>query len=151
MAPFWFLNHGCDLCVRCGHLVGNNQAHSCVCRWPLRVGRDTRWYICWKDLFDNPAPTAVHPVCFWKPGASSPLASLAAQGERFSHEHVGAVMPPVSRTPSPCFDWEPPRDAEAAGSQRPQARLWLPFSKAPCKMSSKNKVCQAFLPRLFHA
>ena len=116
MAPFWFLNHGSDLCVRCGRLVGNNQAHSCACRWPLRVDRDTRWYICWKDLLDNRATTAVRPVGFWKPGASATVASLATQDERYNNEHVAAVMPLVSRTPSPCFDWEPPRGAVAAGS-----------------------------------
>ena len=116
MAPFWFLTHGSDLCVRCGHLVGNNQAHSCAFRWPLRVDRDTRWYICWKDLLDNPAPTAVRPVGFWKPGASATVTSLATQDERYNNEHVAAVMPPVSRTPSPRFDWEPPRGAVAAGS-----------------------------------
>ena len=116
MAHFWFLNHRSDLCVRCGHLVEVDQAMTCVCRWPLRVDRDTRMYICWKDLFDTPGPTAVHPVRFWKPGDISLLACLAAQGDRFSHEHVGAATPPISRTPSPCFDWEPPKDAEAAGS-----------------------------------
>ena len=116
MAPFWFLNHGSDLCVRCGHLIGVDQALACVCRWPLRVDWDTRMYICWKGLFDTTGPTAGYPVRYWKRGNIAPLDCFAAQGDRFSHEHVGAATPPISRIPSPCFDWEPPRDAEAADS-----------------------------------
>ena len=111
MAPFWFLNHGSDLCVRCWHLVGVDQALPCVCRSPLRVDWDTRMYICWKDLFDTNEPTAEHLV-----PAIAPLACLAAQGGPSSLKHVGAATPPISRTPSPCFDWESPRDAEAAGT-----------------------------------
>ena len=119
MAPFWFLNHRSDLCVRCWHLVGVDQAMTCVCRWPLRVDRDTRMYICCKDLFDTPAAAPgswCHPVRFWKPGANSPVAALATQADRFSHKNVETATPPTSRTPSPCFDWEPPRYAEDAGS-----------------------------------
>ena len=57
---------------------------TCVCRWPLRVDRDTRMYICWKDLFDTPAAAPGswrHPVRFWKPGANSPVAVLATRSD----------------------------------------------------------------------